>query len=359
MNKTAFTSIVLSVIVLFVGGFELLGQNCIDLGGASPNIYTQNFDGFGSSPSPQNSDAANVFQLNPSAPRRYLGKFDNAIADSGATVNVPGWAIVEEGSNTSSVTGRYNSSDGSASGGNTYSFASAVANTDLALGSLNDDTISTNYLGGCFRNATGGTALGVRIGYIGEMWRLGGSGAPDRLDFQYAVNATNTFNGSFLDLNSFDFTTPSLAGSAGGRDGNVAPNRTAFTVTNVLVTLAPNDTLHVRWIDSNIAGADDGLAIDDFSIQILIPSAANASIAGRVLTSNGRGIARASVTISGPNGVVKSSLTNSFGYYKLEDIAVGQTYIVGVSSKRYEFIESTRALTLHEDLSGFDFTAQP
>lgn len=361
MNRRLIISSILLLLFPFLLAPSALisGQNCIDLGGSNPSIYSQNFNGLGNSPAPQASDATNIFQLNPSAPRRYLGKFDNAVADNSSIVNVPGWAVVEEGTNSTAVTGRYSVGDGSLVGGNTFSYASAAANTDRALGSLNDDTVSTNYLGGCFRNTTGVTTLAVLIAYTGEMWRLGGSGAPDQLDFQYAVNAINTYNGSFLDFNTLDFTSPSLAGTAGSRDGNVAPNRTVYPAATVFVTLASNDTLHVRWIDSNIAGADDGLAIDDFSIQILGPSAANASISGRVLMSTGRGVFGARLSVADANGNVKTSLSNPFGYYRFEDMTVGQTYIMSVHSKRYEFVENTRVLTLNDDLTGIDFVAVP
>ncbi len=358
-NRFTIFPTIIFLSALLLGMSEVSGQNCIALGGANPSTHTQNFDGLGNSPAPQNGDAANIFQLNASAPRRYLGKFDNAVADSSVVVNVPGWAVVEEGTNVSSVTGRYAAGDGSTAGGNTFSFASAAANTDRAFGSLTDDTVSTNFLGGCFRNTTGTTASAVSIAFTGEMWRLGGSGAPDRLDFQYAVNATNTYAGSYFDFNALDFITPSLAGSAGLRDGNAAANRTVFPATNILVTLAPNETLHVRWVDSNIAGADDGLAIDDFSIQILVVSAANASINGRVVTSTGRGVFGAHVSVADANGNVKTSITNPFGYYGFEDLPAGQTYAVTVRSKRYQFGESTRIVTLKDNMTDFEFVALP
>ena len=162
---------VVSILVSFVLYSSIIyGQNCVDLGGVNPLTNTQSFDGIGQSPAPQNGDLDNIQVLNAGAPRRYLGKFDNAVADDSGPVNVPGWAIVEEGTNASSVTGRYNVGDGSASGGNTYSFGTTG---DRALGSLNDDTVATNFIGGCYRNMTGTPLDHVIIAHSGEMWRRG------------------------------------------------------------------------------------------------------------------------------------------------------------------------------------------
>ncbi len=84
--------------------------------------------------------------------------------------------------------------------------------------------------------------------------------------------------------------------------------------------------------------------------------AQNAEISGRVTTAGGRGIANVSVQISGGNLVEsKYTMTNSFGYYRFKDLAVGQTYVVGVSAKRYSFANPTRIINLKGNLSGEDF----
>jgi hypothetical protein len=331
-------------------------QNCIDIGGASPTNRPQNFDALGNSSAP---NGANIIILNASAPRRYLGKFDNAVADNSTIVNIPGWALVEEGTNTGSVSGRYGVGNGSLSGGNTFSYASVTLDGDRAFGSLNDDSIPLNLLGGCFRNTTGNTVFAVRVGYTGELWRLGGSGSPDRLDFQYAINATNIYNGSFTDFNSLDFVTPNLTGTAGPRDGNAAGFRTIFSLILINVTLAPNDRLYLRWVDSNIAGADDGLAIDDFELQLAAPLAAEVSVSGRVVNATGAGIAHARILVAGPGGTNRAVMTNPFGYYRIDDVQAGETYIFTVSSKRHRFANPSHVVSVVDELTALDFIADP
>lgn len=350
-------TLIFAVFVLLFASANSYGQNCIDLGGSNPLSHLQSFDGLGASPAPQNGDPINIQVLSPTAPRRYLGKFDNAVADDAGIVNVPGWALVEEGTSVTAVTGRYSTGDGSATAGNGYSFGSGP---DRAFGSLNDDTIATNYLGGCFTNTTGVTIASITIAFTGEMWRRGAAGIQtDQLNFEYAVNATNTFAGAYTAHDPFDFVTPDVSGTAGARDGNSAPFRTVFPAAALPVSLTPGETLHVRWIDSNIAGSDDGLSIDDFSITLLPPSAANVTIGGRVLTNEGRGISKTVLGLTDSTGNVRYARTNSFGYYKFLDVAAGSSYIVSVVSKGYQFDVPSILLEPVESLTNVDFRAAP
>ncbi len=332
----------------------ITGQTCIGLGGVNPPFHIQNFDGFGSSPAPQFSDTSNITVLNPSGPRRYMGTFLGATSDSGGTVNVPGWAIVEEGSNSSAVTGRYATGNGSTAGGNAYSFGT---DGDRAMGSVNDDTVSVLIVGACFTNTTPGTINSVQISFTGEMWRRGALGTQtDKLDFEYAVNATNIYTGSYSAFDALDFSTPNITGTAGSRDGNNAAYRTIFPSTTLPVALASGDSLYIRWVDSNIAGADDGLAIDDFSIDFLSASSAPVEVSGRV-TNGKRGLGRVIVAIADMNGITRYSITNPFGYYRFDGVASGQQYIVSVSSKSHQFADAVRVIDVGEEMSGIDFTS--
>lgn len=334
---------------------EASAQNCIDLGGINPNSHSQSFNGLGASPAPQASDSSNVFMLNPSGPRRYLGKFNNAIADAGGTVNVPGWAIVEEGTNASSVTGRYDAGNGSGAIANAYSFGS---DADRALGSLNDDAVSVVYTGGCFTNTSIVTATSIQIGFTGEMWRRGASGSQtDRLDFEYAINATNLYSGTYVSANAFDFVTPNTTGSAGARNGNDSAYRTVVNLSTLSVTISPGQRLYIRWVDNNIAGADDGLAIDDATVQFFVPSSAPAEISGRVTGLRSEGTARVRVELQSLSGRSWTAITNPFGYYRFLNIPSGQTYVISVSGKGKVFDSPSRVFSLSEDITDVDFQA--
>lgn len=88
----------------------------------------------------------------------------------------------------------------------------------------------------------------------------------------------------------------------------------------------------------------------------LAPVAAAVSVSGRVTTSNGNGLRGAVVTMTGADGITRRAITSSFGHYRFDDITVGETYVIGVASKRYVF--SPRTITVADELSDVDFVAE-
>ncbi len=101
-----------------------------------------------------------------------------------------------------------------------------------------------------------------------------------------------------------------------------------------------------------------GLACEKGAME-LGPTAAGASISGRVFTANGNGIRNAIVTIDGGNLTSPQYVrTGAFGYFTFEDLQVGETYILTINSKRYVFANPTRVVSLTDDIVDFDFVAE-
>ncbi len=86
-----------------------------------------------------------------------------------------------------------------------------------------------------------------------------------------------------------------------------------------------------------------------------IPTAANVSVSGKVLTSNGNGIRNVVVTLVAPNGTVFTADTGSFGYFRFESIPVGESYVMSVFSKRFAFKNPSQLITVNEDISNIEF----
>lgn len=84
------------------------------------------------------------------------------------------------------------------------------------------------------------------------------------------------------------------------------------------------------------------------------PTAASVSVGGRVLTTRGRGIFRARVSMIDAYGAQRNVYTNPFGYYYFDDIPAGATYTVSVNHKRYNF--DARIVTVNQAINNFDFT---
>lgn len=89
----------------------------------------------------------------------------------------------------------------------------------------------------------------------------------------------------------------------------------------------------------------------------LAPTAASVSVGGRVTTPNGQGIRNVIISLTDSSGAVRISRTAPFGYYSFDNVRVGETYILNVSSKRFDFGNSTRVLYVQEELIDVDFVA--
>jgi hypothetical protein len=123
-----------------------------------------------------------------------------------------------------------------------------------------------------------------------------------------------------------------------------------------LIIGAPyKDIAAAKLTGDNLAGADQGGVYFRIN-QFVVPTAANVSVRGRVLSPTGRGVARAIVHITDTNGNVRRATTNQFGYYRFEDIEVGETYIFNVFHKQYQF--NPLVVSFSENFDNFDIRAQ-
>jgi hypothetical protein len=102
----------------------------------------------------------------------------------------------------------------------------------------------------------------------------------------------------------------------------------------------------------------DGGSVTSTSIQLVVPTAANVSISGRVVNASGQGISRATLVLSGSSGVPVTVTTNPFGYYTFDDLQVGETYILTVTSKTNSFANPTRVINVEDNISDADFVSE-
>lgn len=106
-------------------------------------------------------------------------------------------------------------------------------------------------------------------------------------------------------------------------------------------------------------GNGDGTAIVDigaFEVQVA-PTAATVSVSGRVITPQGRGIRNVVVTMTDSNGNTRTATTTSFGYYRFEEVAAGETYIFAARGKRFSFGQNSQVHSIMEDTSNINFIA--
>jgi hypothetical protein len=113
----------------------------------------------------------------------------------------------------------------------------------------------------------------------------------------------------------------------------------------------PNNTL-VGYID-NFSQSVNNVSNP---CAILGPTAASATVSGRVVTRLGRGLKNARVALTDSQGNSQTAMTNSFGYYRFINLAVGETYILEVRSKQYDFTPKT--ITVNSDVENLNISAQ-
>lgn len=110
--------------------------------------------------------------------------------------------------------------------------------------------------------------------------------------------------------------------------------------------------------DPTIGNAPGGNGADIGAFEVQTPSAAGVGIAGRIVTAEGRGIARVLVTVTGMGSAEpRVAITNPFGYYTVDDLDAGASYIVTVNSKQYAFETPTRLITIGDNIASLDFVA--
>lgn len=89
------------------------------------------------------------------------------------------------------------------------------------------------------------------------------------------------------------------------------------------------------------------------------PTAGEVSIEGRAINSDGAGIRNALVmVIRASNGEITQVRTNSTGFFRVEGLDAGGTYLVSLRHKRYVFPTEPLVLTLNDNVTGLTFTGQ-
>ncbi|HMS42299.1 MAG TPA: carboxypeptidase-like regulatory domain-containing protein, partial [Pyrinomonadaceae bacterium] len=99
------------------------------------------------------------------------------------------------------------------------------------------------------------------------------------------------------------------------------------------------------------------IALDSSQGRVIItgPTAARVSVGGRVLSPTGIAVNRARILVTMPSGEVRLAITNAFGYYRFDEIEVGETYVFTVEHKQYTF--NPQVLNITDAVENLDFTA--
>jgi hypothetical protein len=213
----------------------------------------------------------------------YFQNFDSLVSAGKSTTLPLGWAMTYGSDRDVSIF----ADNGSGTMGRIYSYG-ANGSSDRAMGSLRQAGMSpsqTVAFGANFQNASGSAMNRLNISYTGEEWRLGAQGrGPDRLQFQYSLNANSLTSGSWINVPGLDFLTPNLIG-VGAHNGNLAANQTAIAGSIGFLNIPIGANFWIRWVDMALPGGgpEDGLGVDNLTVSA-IPEASTVA-AGIGLTA--------------------------------------------------------------------------
>lgn len=88
----------------------------------------------------------------------------------------------------------------------------------------------------------------------------------------------------------------------------------------------------------------------------VVPTAAGVGLAGRVLTPGRNGLRNATVSLTDSRGNIRTARSSTFGYFRFEDLPVGETYVISIDSKRYTF--APRTVQLLDAVSDLELIAE-
>lgn len=187
----------------------------------------------------------------------------------------------------------------------------------------------------------------------------------------FAVTSPNTavsYNGNTSQTVTWDAANTTLAPVTCASVDILLSTNGGTTFPTILSASTPNDgTQSVTIPNSGTTTARVKIKcasscffdLSNTDFTIVPTSAATASVGGRVVTAQGQGIGKAVITLTDPQGNTRIVRTGSFGYYRFDDVEVGQTYILTITNKRFTFAQPTLIVSVVDQISEANFTALP
>ena len=230
--------------------------------------------------------------------------------------------------------------------------ASAATNSFRTLGFKNDgiSTANTDYFQITLAATTGNklSLSAINANLAGTASFAASPGVTSQ--FAYSLDGTNfiligspqTIVGTPQSLATIDLTRISAL-------QNVASN-----VTVTLRYYASGQTTTGGFGFFSASPGTNGLAVSGAAAPAGT-TAATVNVGGRVVNANGRGISRATVSMTDGSGNRRFAYTNSFGFYLFENVEVGQTVILDARSKWSSFIQPTQVISLTEETQTVNF----
>ncbi|MEP6945146.1 MAG: carboxypeptidase-like regulatory domain-containing protein [Acidobacteriota bacterium] len=179
-------------------------------------------------------------------------------------------------------------------------------------------------------------------------------------------SATNLLTATF----SPSAFSPSMVGSSGGNsatlqattpDNNVLftsdflnfRSTTSRNLSFSFSSASPSFSLGAGGFVQSFLAAGSGTFASNPPPTVFIPTAAPVSVTGRILNPYGAGLQNAIVTVIEANGAVHTAQTSAFGYFSFPAVESGQSVVISVRSKQFQF--DPQIATLGDNIADLQF----
>ncbi len=233
-------------------------------------------------------------------------------------------AVSETGTNDGGVNVVRIQTDGKILIGGLFSFVGGQARKFLARINA-DGTLDTTFQNPAFTGSNGVYAMALqtdgKILVSGDFFTAGGQGRNGLARINADGSVDTTFGNDNVRVNPF---------------------------SNAL-TLQRDGKILIGGDFSLVANRDQRFISRLLGTPISFP----ASISGRVLTSDGRGLRNATVSMTDSNGVRRTATTSSFGFFSFGEVATGGQYTFRVASRLFRY--NPQMIQVTDDLTLPDF----
>ena len=133
----------------------------------------------------------------------------------------------------------------------------------------------------------------------------------------------------------------------------------SYPIITLTVNVANNAASSITNSATVSGGGETNTANDTATdpTTVLAPTAATVEVGGRVTTTSGRGILNVRLSLTDSQGNTRTTTSNSFGYYRFDDVQAGATYILSASAKHYTFSQPSQVLNINDETDQVNFIA--
>ncbi|MBX7053578.1 MAG: carboxypeptidase regulatory-like domain-containing protein [Pyrinomonadaceae bacterium] len=120
---------------------------------------------------------------------------------------------------------------------------------------------------------------------------------------------------------------------------------------------AAGESSPLTWQDFMFNEGTPASVATNGSVTLISPTAAGATVDGRIVDTSGRPVRNAVVEISNDLEFRTITRTNAFGYFSFADIPTGSTYLLSALTK--EFLIRPIVLNVFDSITGIELIAEP